>query len=133
MMQAKPQALKVWHEIVEERDAARLNEVLADDVVFHSPVVHTPQVGKVITKKYLSAALNVLNTVDFKYLSTCTEGTIAVLEFETRVDGLIVNGVDLLKFNADGTKIVDFKVMVRPLKAINALHAAMARQLQVVG
>ncbi len=132
-MAAKPEALKVWHEIVEARDASRIDAVLADDVVFHSPVVHTPQVGKAITKKYLAAALVVLNTPDFKYLTTCVDGNVAVLEFETRVDGLVVNGIDLIKFSADGKKIVDFKVMVRPLKAINAVFQAMGRQLQAVG
>lgn len=132
-MAARPEALKVWHEIVEARDASRLGDVLADDVVFHSPVVHTPQVGKAITEKYLAAALVVLNTPDFKYLSKCAEGNMAMLEFETRVDGLTVNGIDLIKFSDDGKTIVDFKVMVRPLKAINAVHQAMGRQLQAIG
>lgn len=132
-MADKPQALKIWHEIVEARDASRLDEVLADDVVFHSPVVHTPQAGKAITKKYLEAALVVLNTPDFRYLTTCVDGNVAVLEFETRIDGLVINGIDLIKFSADGRSIVDFKVMVRPLKAINAVFQAMGRQLQAVG
>lgn len=132
-MSTELEALRLWHEIVEARDVSRLDAVLADDVVFHSPVVHTPQVGKAITKKYLTAALVVLNTKDFRYLTKCVDGHVAVLEFETRVDGLVINGIDLIKFSADGKKIVDFKVMVRPLKAINAVFQAMGRQLQAMG
>jgi SnoaL-like domain len=125
--------LEKWHRIVKSRDLAGLDDVLADDVIFYSPVVHTPQIGKAITYKYLSAALHVLNTQDFKYLGQCTEGRMSVLEFETTLDGVVVNGVDILGWSADGSKIESFKVMVRPLKAVNAVHQAMARGLQKQG
>ena len=122
--------LERWHHIVKSRDASGLDAILADDVVFHSPVVHTPQTGKAITSKYLHAALHVLNTPDFRYLTQCTEGRTSVLEFETKLDGVTVNGVDLITWSADGSKIENFKVMVRPLKAMNALHQAMGQMLQ---
>ena len=125
-----PAGLELWHRIVAARDAVLLDEVLDDEVVFHSPVVHTPQRGRAITRKYLAAALEVLNTPDFKYLASCTEGNLTVLEFQTRLDGVDVNGVDLITWTPDGNKIASFKVMVRPLKAINAVHQAMGRVLQ---
>ena len=125
-----PSGLDIWHHIVKTRDVSRLDELLADDVVFHSPVVHTPQVGRAITRKYLEAALVVLNTPHFKYLASCTEGSLTVLEFETRLDEVLVNGVDLITWSPDDKHIISFKVMVRPLKAINAVHQAMGRLLQ---
>ncbi len=122
--------LETWHRIVKSGDLTGLGQILAEQVVFHSPVVHSPQIGKDITYKYLSAALQVLNTQDFKYLGQCTEGRMSVLEFETKLDGIVVNGVDIIGWSADGSQIESFKVMVRPLKAVNAVHQAMAQELE---
>ena len=108
--------MAAWHKLVEDRDAEGLNEILADNVVFHSPVVHTPQEGKPITTLYLSAALHVLNNDSFKYLREVVSGNNAVLEFSTVIDGILINGVDMITWGADG-RITDFKVMIRPLKA----------------
>lgn len=102
--------------------------MLADDVVFRSPVVHTPQRGKAITLKYLSAALAVLGGEAFRYVGEWLSESSAVLEFVTTLDGLEINGVDMIGWNAEG-RIDRFKVMVRPLKAINALHQAMGAKL----
>ena len=120
--------LSTWHDIVRIRDADGLSDLLADDVVFYSPVVHTPQVGKAITTMYLSAALHVFCNESFKYVREVVGESDAVLEFETVIDCLIVNGVDMIKWNDDG-KIIEFKVMVRPLKAINLIHQKMAEML----
>ena len=98
--------------------------LLADDVVFQSPVVHTPQRGKAITTQYLAAALQVLNNESFTYLNEWIGETSAVLEFQSVIDGIEINGVDIIAWNAAG-KITHFKVMVRPLKAINLLHQMM--------
>ena len=106
-----------------------LDDLLADGVIFHSPVVHTPQVGKVITTKYLAAAMSVLNNETFVYLNEWYGKTSAVLEFQCTRDGVLINGVDIIEWDADG-RVSAFKVMVRPLKAINALHEAMAKMLQ---
>ena len=124
-----PTGLALWHHMVKTRDTSELATLLADDVVFHSPVVHTPQVGRAITRKYLAAALEVLNTPDFSYLAECSQGNLTVLEFQTRLDGVTVNGVDIITWTADGRHIASFKVMVRPLKAMTAVHLAMGRAL----
>jgi hypothetical protein len=117
-----------WHNIVRTRDASGLVELLSDNVVFYSPVVHTPQVGKAITFKYLTAALHVFGNDSFRYVREIIGERDAVLEFETEIDGITVNGVDMIKWNREG-KIVEFKVMVRPLKAINLIHEKMGEML----
>jgi ketosteroid isomerase-like protein len=118
-----------WHKILKTKDAAGLDDILADDVVFYSPVVHTPQVGKPVTTLYLTAALHVFVNDSFKYLREVVSGNNAVLEFTTVIDGITVNGVDMLTWDADG-RITEFKVMVRPLKAINLIHKMMGEMLE---
>lgn len=122
------EALKTWHEIVRTRDASGLADLLADDVVFYSPVVHTAQTGMAITAKYLAAAVQVFGNDSFRYVREIAGDNDAVLEFETEIDGIIVNGVDMIKWNGNG-KIVEFKVMVRPLKGINIIHQKMGEML----
>jgi len=124
--------LAAWHTYIETEDAAVLADLLADDAVFHSPVVHTPQEGKAIVQKYLLSAMQVLNGDGFGYVRELVDGENVMLEFVSEVDGIKINGIDLIRFNAEG-KIVDFKVMVRPLKAINKLWELMAAQLQKAG
>ncbi|MEZ5570490.1 MAG: nuclear transport factor 2 family protein [Halioglobus sp.] len=120
--------LDIWHDIVRQGDAARLPEVLAEDCVFLSPIVHTPQRGRELTQFYLTGALNVFNDT-FRYVKEVVSQQHAVLEFTCEVDGIVVNGVDIMTFDDDG-KIVEFKVMVRPLKAVNLLHAKMRAMLE---
>jgi hypothetical protein len=117
-----------WHGVVATRDRAALEALVAEDVVFLSPVVHTPQRGKAITLAYLSAALEVFGTPGFRYVRELLGERDAMLEFETTIEGIEVNGVDLLRWNADG-RIVEFKVMLRPLKAVNLVHQRMAALL----
>lgn len=124
--------MAAWHRVVQGRDPAELDALLDDDVVFHSPVVFTPQRGKALTAMYLHAAFHVLNNETFHYLREVVGPRDAVLEFATVIDGVQVNGVDMIRWN-DAGRIVDFKVMVRPLKAINMLHAKMAAMLQQLG
>jgi hypothetical protein len=121
--------LAVWHEVVKSRDMGKLAALLADEVVFHSPVVHTPQRGKAITLLYLQGAMQVLNSVHFRYERAIAGPRDAVLEFSTEIDGVHINGIDLIRWDDSG-QIVDFKVMVRPLKAVNALHHKMGEMLQ---
>lgn len=123
--------MKAWHRLVETQDEAGLDDILASDVVFHSPVVHTPQEGKQITRTYLSAAMQVLNNDSFKYVREVVSDHDAVLEFVTQIDGIVVNGVDMITWGADG-RITDFKVMIRPLKAINLIHRLMGEMLQAM-
>ena len=123
-----PGPIQQWHEIAQARDVLALGCMLADEVVFESPVVHTPQVGKAITALYLQAAMQVLGNGNFRYLNEWYGEHSAVLEFETTCEGVLINGVDMIEWNADG-KICRFKVMVRPLKAVNKLHELMGRLL----
>jgi len=117
-----------WHAVVRGRDVAGLDALLADDSVFVSPVVHTPQRGKRLTAAYLAAAFQVLGQPSFRYVREIRGPSDAMLEFETELDGVVVNGVDIIHWNTQG-QITEFKVMIRPLKAIERVHQHMAAML----
>jgi len=121
-------ALAIWHDMVRRRNLDRLDEVLAEGCVFLSPIVHTPQEGRDLTGLYLNGALRVFNE-SFRYVTEVVTQQHAVLEFTCEVDGVVVNGVDIMTFD-DAGKIVEFKVMLRPLKAINLMHARMRALLE---
>ncbi len=122
-------ALERWHALVAKRDAAALETLLADDVVFQSPALNEPQRGKELATRYLTAALKVLGGPDFRYTGEWRGADSAVLEFETRLGDIVVNGVDLVWWNEE-QRLTRFKVMVRPVKALQALVPLMARELQ---
>lgn len=117
-----------WHAYIKAPDHAELWAMIHPDAVFESPVVHTPQRGRAVTHAYLVSAEKVLGGPAFHYLGEWTAPYSAVLEFETIVEGITVNGVDMIHWN-DAGQIIRFKVMVRPLKAINLLHRLMGEQL----
>ena len=121
--------LQTWHDLVKTQNVRGLDSLLADSVVFHSPVVHTPQVGKAVTRQYLSAAVHVFFNESFNYVRELSGPRDAVLEFQVEIDGISVNGIDMLKWDEEG-RIIEFKVMIRPLKAINLIHQKMAAMLQ---
>ena len=121
--------LEAWHQLVRSQDPAGLDALLSEEVVFYSPVVHTPQRGKAVASLYLSAAFRVFFNSSFRYVREVAGPSDAVLEFETQIDGVLVNGVDMIKWNTQG-QITEFKVMLRPLKAINLIHQRMAAMLQ---
>jgi len=125
------QVLSTWHDILEARDPCRLGEILAEDCVFYSPVVHTPQAGRELTALYLTGAMHVFND-SFRYLKEVVDAPHAVLEFSCRLDDIEINGVDIITVNAAGL-ISEFKVMVRPLKAVNLLHERMRAMLEQIG
>ena len=127
-MTATMSALDKWYGYMKSHDQAALWDLLHPDAVFESPVVHTPQRGRDITFKYLASAEQVLGGPGFKYVGEWRSDSGAVLEFKTMIDGIEINGVDIITFDAEG-RITNFKVMVRPLKAINMLHRLMAEQL----
>ena len=110
--------IEAWHALVRNRDMAALQTLLADDVVFHLPVVHTPQRGKASTTQSLAGALQVRNNASFRHDRQIIGNHDAVLEFSTEIDGILVNGIDL----NDAGQITEVKVMVRPLKAVTLLH-----------
>ena len=121
--------LEKWHHILDTGQFDGLNELLADDAVFHSPVMHTPQVGKALVAQYLSAAFMLFSQYSFRYVREIVSGNEALLEFEAEMDDLYVNGVDIITWNDKG-EITDFKVMLRPLKAIHLVQEKMLAQLQ---
>lgn len=120
--------IDVWHDLVRSQDPSGLDSLLDDGAVFVSPIVHAPQRGKRLAKAYLSAAFEVFFNSTFRYVREIRGPSDAMLEFETEIDGIAVNGVDIIKWDASG-KIVEFKVMVRPLKAINLIHERMTAML----
>ncbi|ALT75900.1 nuclear transport factor 2 family protein [Paucibacter sp. KCTC 42545] len=126
-MQLDP--IATWHKLLKQRDVQGLDALLADDAVFYSPVVHKPQVGKSITTMYLAAAFHVFGNESFRYVRELKADRDAILEFELELDGISINGVDMIKWNEHG-QITEFKVMLRPLKAVNLIHEKMAAMLQ---
>lgn len=123
------EVVRKWHEVMESGSPDGLAELLDDEAVFHSPVVHTPQRGKVLTGIYLAAAQNAFRDSGFRYVREVVDRRDAVLEFEATLDGIHINGIDMIRWNDQGC-IVDFKVMVRPLKAVSKLHELMAQMLE---
>ena len=122
-----------WHQFVETRNSDILDEILDEQVVFHSPVVWTPQEGKVMTKLYLTAALFVFEggDSDFTYVREVVTDQHLILEFMVTLEGITINGVDMIEINEAG-KIINFKVMVRPLKAMQKIHEKMGEMLKGV-
>jgi hypothetical protein len=122
-----------WHRYLAGDLPGGLDDLLADDVVFYSPIVFTPQRGKEVTARYLEAAAATLpGDADaaggFRYTKQVAGGDVAVLEFETTVDGRYVNGVDVIRCDGSG-RIVEFRVMIRPLQAIQAVGERMRQAL----
>lgn len=142
--------IEKWHAHLRGELPGGLDELLADDVVFYSPIVHTPQEGRALTTMYLTAAAQTLPGDDasglagagsagpsaagtgFRYTKQVMADDTAVLEFETTVQGVYVNGVDIIRCDDHG-RIVEFRVMLRPLKAINLVHAQMKAMLESMG
>mgnify|MGYP000111907152 CR=1 FL=1 len=138
-------AIEEWHKLTRIKDPVtyqeKLDDLLADDVVFYSPVVHTPQKGKTMTKLYLSAAGGVFDTNEsdlkqekkatggFRYVKEIVGENHACLEFETTINDIHVNGIDLITWNKEN-KIIEFRVLVRPLQAVNMLHQMMGKMLE---
>jgi hypothetical protein len=122
--------LHIWHQSIKEKNTDYLSQILADDVVLHSPIVHTLIEGKKIVTLYLMAAFHTFVTPEFRYVRELANEKTAILEFTTEIDGIFVNGVDMISWNEEGL-ITDFKVMVRPLKAVNLIHKKMEMMLEM--
>lgn len=121
--------IEKWHEVVNSRDSDLLDNLLDEDVIFFSPVIFSPQEGKTLTKLYLTGAMHVLANDNFKYINEVTGEKMAVLEFETQIDDIYVNGVDIIHWNEE-EKITAFKVMIRPQKALVKVQEEMWKLLQ---
>ena len=131
MAQAKDPIHK-WNEVIVADDLNALDSIVADDAVFSSPVVFTPMEGKEITMVYLHAAGQSFNMQKFKYTKEIHDGMNSVLEFETYIDDISVNGVDMIEWNKEG-KISNFKVMIRPIKAVQKVQEKMVEALESFG
>ena len=139
------EAVKNWHRAMKSKDGETWDELLDEEVVFYSPVVFTPQKGKKITMMYLMAATSVFGSADvdsestrdaqteskFRYVNEIIGENSAVLEFESEIDGTYINGADLLRWD-ENDKLVEVKVMVRPLQAVNMLHQKMKSMLEAM-
>ena len=121
-------ALDHWYDYMKSHDQKTLWDLLHPEVVFESPVVHTPQVGKAITSQYLAAAGHTLGNDTFRYVGEWHRENSSILEFTAEIDGININGIDMISCDDDGL-ITHFKVMVRPLKAVNMLHQKMGEML----
>jgi hypothetical protein len=119
----------IWHTVALSRDVDAISAILHDDCIFESPVVHAPQLGKAITAKYLAAAGHTLGNDSFRYVGEWQRSDSSILEFTAEIDGITINGIDMITCNDEGL-ITHFKVMVRPLKAVNMLHQKMGEMLQ---
>jgi len=117
-----------WHAVAQSGDEAAISALLHDDAVFESPVVHTPQRGKPITQKYLASAGKVFGDTGFHYVGEWHAPNSLIMEFNAEIDGIAIDGIDMITWD-DAGLILNFKVMVRPLKAVNMLHQKMAEML----
>jgi len=124
--------LKAWHQLVASKEVTGVDSLLADDVVFHSPIVDTPQAGRAVTRQYLAAVFDIFSKHSFRYVREVVGEQDAVLEFVVEIDGVSVNGVDMIRWN-DEAQIVDFKVMLRPFKALKVMQTRVAAILQGQG
>jgi hypothetical protein len=126
-MPDQPPALRAWYAIANTRDPALLADLLADDVEFRSPAVFRPQQGKELTTLYLTSAIVVLGP-SLRYVHEWSDDTSAALEFEAELDGVYIQGIDLLRWN-DADKLVSFTVVVRPMRGLEKLIELMSREL----
>ena len=121
--------LEKWRELVANKDVTGVDSLLAEDVVFHSPVIDTPQAGRAVTQQYLAAVFDIFSRYSFRYVREVVGERDAVLEFLVEIDGVSLNGVDMIRWN-DAGQIVDFKVMLRPFKALKLMQTRVAAILQ---
>jgi hypothetical protein len=125
-----PPVIERWHEFLRGGHSPEaLDALLADDCVFYSPAVFSPQEGRAKAATYLNAAAKMFEGTDFHYVEQWFGDGSAILEFAATIDGVHVNGIDMIHWNGDG-RIVAFKVMIRPFKGLTAIMAKMAELLQ---
>ena len=118
-----------WHEVVTTQNQDLLKSILAENVTFYSPVVFTAQKGKSLTLLYLMAAAQIFNNKSFSYTKEIINENHATLEFELNINGIEINGIDLITWNEEGM-IIEFKVFIRPLQGVNVIHKMMQQMLE---
>ena len=128
--------IEQWHQVVKSRDLSALSELIADNAVLHPPVIHRQIAGKKMVQMYLTAAFHTFLNDTFTYITEAhaqpETGQKVVLEFTTQINGIFVNGIDMITFDSEG-KIIEFKVMVRPFKALNLINEHMMASLEKLG
>ena len=123
-----PPVIERWLEVIESGKTDQLDDMLAEDAVFYSPAVFSPQRGRALTAAYLRAAERMFAGTGFHYVDKWFGTRSAVLEFAAEFDGLTVEGIDMIRWDDDG-KITSFKVMIRPFKALQGVIGKMAELL----
>lgn len=121
--------LKTWHKFITDRDSDTLDNFIAEDAKLYSPVVFKPVEGKFMVSMYLKAASKIIANDKFRYVNEVVNSKNAILEFETEINGIWVNGVDMLEFTKEGL-LKEIKVMIRPLKGIQIVHQKMGEYLE---
>lgn len=123
------QAITRWHEMLETRDMSILNELLADNVVFRSPVAFQPYPGKQVVFFILTNVIQVFENFTYHREFLSEDGNNVVLEFSTNVGDKKLKGIDMIQFNDEG-QIIDFEVMIRPKSGLEALAVEMGQRIQ---
>ena len=126
----KPAAIEKWHAMMLTNNMSELPDLLHNDAIFHSPVVHSPQMGKSKVLGYLQAAGVVFEGTNFTYTREIIGDGQAMLEFTSELDGVHVNGVDIISWD-ENDQSTEFKVLVRPVKAVNKLWERMGEMLEM--
>ena len=121
--------LNTWHNFVKNKNHENLSNFIDDNAVLYSPVVFKPIKGGFMVGMYLMAAAEIIGNSSFKYVREICDSENAILEFKTEINGITVEGVDMLKFTKEG-KLKEIKVMIRPLKAVNIVHQKMGEYLE---
>lgn len=127
----RPGPIARWYQHVADDNLNDIESLLAENAVFQSPAVHAPQQGRALAAKYLRAAMIIFKDPTFRYVGEWFGERSAVLEFELTIDNIYMNGVDIIRWNAND-QVDQFKVMIRPLKGLNAVIPLMGQQLQVL-
>lgn len=118
-----------WHEMLETRDMSILNELLAEEVVFRSPVAFQPYPGKQVVFFILTNVIQVFENFTYHREFISEDGNNVVLEFSANVGDKKLKGVDMIQFNEEG-QMIDFEVMIRPKSGLEALAVQMGQRIQ---
>ena len=127
-IQQTQQSIAHWHEMLANRDMSILNELLADDIVFRSPVAFNPYPGKPVVFFILSNVIQIFENFTYHREFYTEDGLNVVLEFSANIGDKKLKGIDMIRFNEDG-QMIDFEVMIRPKSGIEALATLMGQRM----
>ncbi len=122
--------LTEWHQVVFEGKLDLLDQMLADDVVFHTPLYLKPRKGRQVTRFILATVIEIFE--NFTYHREIIDGDSWMLEFSADIGGISLKGIDLIRWNEAG-QIIDFEVYIRPLNGVQALGDAMYERIKAAG